>query len=145
MPSGNEQTSRMKCLLSKNISLSSDEDLYVNGGAGTFIRGGSFAHLCPPPGQFEANFGSNLTPAQKAQFFSKVSHNIMTPNFAPEAADSDVIAGLDNIDRSILQAINCLDSHIERQGIGSDKWRLQQKNFIAQRQRDNKSIYSCYR
>jgi hypothetical protein len=151
MPAGAEQTRRMRCVMNKRISISSDEDMYVNGFSGTFLKGKDgnvfFAHLCPPPGIAEAVFGDpkKLSVTQKAQFFEKVSRILRRSPFSPQAPDGLVIDGLDKIDRSILLAINCLHSHIERNGEASDRWRVQLNDFIAKRQKEANSIYSCYR
>lgn len=149
MPGGAEQTRRMKCVMSKRISILSDEDMYVSGSSGTFVTGkdgkGFFAHLCPPAGIPEAVFGSKLTIPQKAQFFRKVSRDLSSKGFSCQARDAQVLELLGLMDRDILKAISCLHSHIERNGQAADRWRVHLNDFIAKRQKDENSIYSCYR
>ena len=121
------QKTRLKCLLTRLLDPRA-QDQYING----------MSHeVRTVPG--------NLPMDKIPLLYSRARSEIMRPAFAPpKESDEYVQRALDSLDRQILSGIAFLNAHVETHGAAANRVLRILKDWIADRQRDQNSIYWCY-
>ncbi|SPE28703.1 hypothetical protein SBA6_1110001 [Candidatus Sulfopaludibacter sp. SbA6] len=140
MPNGQEQTTRVKCLLDKLRNNPSVKDSFVDGDLNIVrIRGRQVNGIQ----EVLRNYG-NLTQEEREVLFAHAGPRVLSdPRFAITASESDTISALNDLDHSIKGGIDLLNAAVER-GNASDASKQLLRDQISRLQQDPDSIYSCY-
>jgi hypothetical protein len=140
MPSGQVQTSRVKCIFEKLRNNPNVKDRFVDGDL-TIVRiRGQFVNGLQ---DINRNYGS-LTEEEREVFFQKAKDVVLSErDFGKEATDDDVIQAADELDRRILKAIGFIDAHLGINGTASDNTKVLLNDEITRLQSNPDSIYSC--
>jgi Putative peptidoglycan binding domain len=121
-----EATRRLQCLLRMILEPRTD-DRYINGLSFDF-----------------QTVNQRLSAAQFAVLISHVRADLSRGDFAPGRSDRQILIGLELLDRRIFYGVAFLNRHVATSGAASEPGKVQMKDWMAARQRDRNSVYSCY-
>lgn len=121
-----EPTRRLLCLL-RMITEPNVDDRYI------------------PFGFLVQSVIQRLSPQQFNVLIRRLKSDLTDPTqFGPTLNDSEFIAALKRLDGVIFMTMGYLRRHVATHGGMSNPGKVQIKDWIAGRQRDRNSIYSCY-
>ena len=116
-------TQRLRCLLSK-ILVPGIDDRYFNGPLSYITH--------------------KVTPSQFNSFLSHVKTDLTSKWFAPTQTDREILNQLNLLESRIRDPIFLVKRHIAIQGAASSPGWVQINDWMADRLRDQNSIYYCW-